>query len=76
MPWVPSGLCGTGRRVLDALVGLRIVAEEHGSAGRDFGDVPVPLVRTPADYEPPMFDLATYGEIDREPGRYELEWFI
>ena len=24
---------------------------------------------------PQMFDLATYGEIDGEPGRYQLEWF-
>ena len=40
-----------------------------------FGDVPVPSVRTPIDHEPPMFDLATYGEIDGEPGRYQLEWF-
>ena len=27
---------------------------------------------TPIDHEPPMFDLATYGEINGEPGRYEL----
>ena len=47
--------------------------KEHGCAGEAFGDVPVPSVRTPTDYEPPMFDLATYGEIDGEPGRYELE---
>ena len=49
--------------------------KEHGCAGEAFLDVPVPSVRTPTDYEPPMFDLATYGEIDGEPGRYELEWF-
>ena len=37
--------------------------KEHGYAGEKFGNVPIPFVRTPADYEPPMFDLATYGEI-------------
>ena len=25
--------------------------------------------------ELPEFDLATYGEINGEPERYELEWF-
>ena len=35
----------------------------HRCAGEKFGNVPIPFVRTPADYEPPMFDLATYGEI-------------
>ena len=49
--------------------------KEHGCADEAFGDVPVPSVRTPIDHEPPMFDLATYGEIDGEPGRYQLEWF-
>ena len=49
--------------------------KEHGCAGEKFGDVPIPFVRTPADYEISMFDLAIYGEIDREPGCYELEWF-
>ena len=49
--------------------------KEHGCTDEAFGDVPVPSVRTPSDHEPPMFDLATYGEIDGEPGRYQLEWF-
>ena len=49
--------------------------KEHGCTDEAFGDVPVPSVRTPIDHEPPMFDLATYGEIDGEPGRYQLEWF-
>ena len=49
--------------------------KEHWCAGEKFGDVPIPFVRTPADYEISMFDLATYGEIDGEPGCYELEWF-
>ena len=49
--------------------------KEHGRARRDFGDVPLPFVWMPDANELPMFDLATYGEIDGEAGRYELEWF-
>ena len=49
--------------------------KEHGCARRDFGDVPIPFVWMPHGNEPPVFGLATYGEIDGEPGRYELEWF-
>ena len=49
--------------------------KEHGCARRDLGDVPIPFVWMPDFNEPPMFDLATYGETDGEPGCYELEWF-
>ena len=66
---------GTGRRVLDAPRVSESWLKEHGCAGEKFGDVPIPFVRTPADYEISMFDLATYGEIDGEPGCYELECF-
>ena len=45
--------------------------KEHGCARRDLGDVPIPFVWMPDFNEPPIFDLATYGEIDGEPGRYE-----
>ena len=49
--------------------------KEHRCARRDLGEVPIPSVWTPdADYHP-EFDLATYREIDGEPGSYELEWF-
>ena len=48
--------------------------KEHGCAGENFGDIPIPFVRTPPDYEPPMYDLGIYEEIDGEPGCYELEW--
>ena len=49
--------------------------KEHGCARRDLGDVPIPFVWVPDFNEPPMFDLATYGEINGEPGCYELESF-
>ena len=49
--------------------------KEHGCARRDLGDVPIPFVWMPDASYPPEFDLATYGEIDGEPGCYELEWF-
>jgi len=49
--------------------------KEHGCARRDFGDVPIPFVWMPDANEFPEFDLATYWEIDGEPGSYELEWF-
>ncbi|MDE2781022.1 MAG: hypothetical protein OXI91_15300 [Chloroflexota bacterium] len=48
---------------------------EHGCSGREFGQVPIPLVRTASRQEPATFVLATYGEIDGEPGSYELQWF-
>ena len=37
--------------------------------------MPVPFVWIPNANEPPMIDLAAYGEIDDRPGSYELEWF-
>ena len=49
--------------------------KERGCARRDLGDVPIPFVWMPDASYPPEFDLATYGEIDGEPGCYELEWF-
>jgi hypothetical protein len=49
--------------------------KEHGCRRRDLGDVPIPFVWMPDFNEPPMFNLATYGEIDGEPGGYELQWF-
>ena len=42
---------------------------------RDLGEVPIPFVWTLEASYPPEFDLATYREIDREAGSYELEWF-
>ena len=48
--------------------------KERGCAGENFGDIPVPFVRMPPDYEPAMYDLAIYEEIDGEPGCYELHW--
>lgn len=48
--------------------------QEHGCPRREFGDVPIPFVWTPDGDGPPEFDLATYGAIDGEPGRYELQW--
>ena len=49
--------------------------KEHGCARRELGDVPIPFVWMPGggNYLP-QFDLATYGEIDGEPGSYELQW--
>lgn len=49
--------------------------KEHGCRRRELGDVPIPFVWMPDFNEPPKFDLATYGEIEGEPGSYELEWF-
>ena len=49
--------------------------KERGCARRDLGDVPIPFVWMPDASYPPEFDLATYGEIDGEPGCCELEWF-
>ena len=49
--------------------------KERGCVGENFGDIPIPFVRMPPDYEPPALDLAIYEEIDGEPGSYELEWF-
>ena len=49
--------------------------KEHGCRREEFGDVPIPLVRMPGGYETPMFDLATYGEMEDQPGGYELRWF-
>ena len=49
--------------------------KEHGCVGENFGDIPIPLVRMPPDYEPAAYELAIYEEIEGEPGRYELEWF-
>ena len=75
MPQVPLGLSGTGRRVLDAPLVSEAWLKEHGCARRDLGDVPIPFVWMPDASYPLEFDLATYGEIDGEPGCYELEWF-
>ena len=47
----------------------------HGCARMDFGDVSIPFLWMPNSNELPKFDFATYGEIDGEPGHYELEWF-
>ena len=49
--------------------------KEHECAGRDFGDVPIPFVTMPHGNEPPMFDWATYGEMEDQPGGYESRWF-
>ncbi len=49
--------------------------KEHRCARRDLGKVPIPFVWTPDASYFPDFDLATYREIDGEPGRCELEWF-
>ena len=49
--------------------------KEHGCRREQFGDVPIPFVWMPGGYEPPMFDLATYGEMEDQPGGYELWWF-
>ena len=49
--------------------------KERGCARRELGEVPIPFVWTPDGNYLPEFDLATYREIDGEPGRYELEWF-
>ena len=49
--------------------------KEHGCARRDFGDVPIPFVWMPDGNYSPEFDLSSYGEINGEPGSYELEWF-
>ena len=48
---------------------------ENGCRRRDLGYVPIPFVGMPDGNYPPEFDLATYGEIDGEPGSYELQWF-
>ena len=48
---------------------------ERGCAGENFGDIPIPFVRMPPDYEPARYELAIYEEIDEDPGCYELEWF-
>ena len=49
--------------------------KEYGCRGEKFGDVPIPFVWMPGGYELPIFDLATYGEMEDQPGGYELEWF-
>ena len=49
--------------------------KEHGCARRGLGEVPIPFVWTPDADHFPEFDLATYREIDGEPGGFELEWF-
>ena len=49
--------------------------KEHVCTRRDLGNVPIPFVWMPDGNYPPEFDLATYTEIEGEPGRYELEWF-
>lgn len=49
--------------------------KEHGCRRRDFGEVPIPFVWMPDGIMLPEYDLATYGEIEGEPGSYELEWF-
>ncbi len=43
-------------------------------ARRELGEVHIPFVWTPDTIYLPEFDLATYREIEGEPGRYELEW--
>ena len=48
---------------------------ENRCARRDIGEVPIPFVWMPDYNELPQFDLASYGEIDGEPGSYELQWF-
>ena len=49
--------------------------KEHGCARRNLGEVPIPFVWTPDANYLPEFELATYREIEGEPGRYELERF-
>lgn len=49
--------------------------KERRCARRELGEVPIPFVWMPDTIYLPEFDLATYREIDGEPGRYELEWF-
>ena len=49
--------------------------KERRCARRELGEVPIPFVRMPEGNLPPEYDLATYREIDGEPGRYELQWF-
>ena len=49
--------------------------KEHGCAGEEFGDVPIPFIWMPTKYKLPMFDLATYRAIDDQLERYELQWF-
>lgn len=48
---------------------------QHACARRELTDVPIPFVWMPGGCEPPAFDLASYREIEGEPGCYELEWF-
>ncbi len=49
--------------------------KEHGCRREKFGDVPIPFVWMPEGCLPPEFDLASYGEMEDQPGGYELEWF-
>ena len=49
--------------------------KEHGCSGREFGRVPIPFARMSPSYEPATFVLATYGEVEGEPGSYEFRWF-
>ena len=49
--------------------------KEHGCARRNLGEVPIPFVWTPDANYLPEFELASYREIEGEPGRYELERF-
>ena len=37
--------------------------------------MPIQFVWTPDTDHFPDFDIATYGEIEEEPGSYELQWF-
>ena len=48
---------------------------EHGCRREKFGDVPIPFVWMPDAYQLPEFDRASYGEMEDQPGGYELERF-
>lgn len=52
----------------------RVHALMHGCRRRDLRDVPRPFVWMPDLNELPIFDCATYEEINGESGSYELEW--
>ena len=49
--------------------------EAHRCDTEDFGEVPVPVVRMPPDFEADFDTFATYWEIENRPGFYELESF-
>ena len=46
--------------------------EKHRCNAESIGDIPIPFVRMPPDYDSELETHATYWEYDEEPGVFEL----